>query len=53
MPATSKSQHTLFCIALSIKKGKTPTTYSKQASKMASSMSEKQLEDYCQNPVKK
>ena len=53
MPATSKAQKTLFCIALSIKQGKTPASYSKQAAKMADSMSEEQLKDYCEAPVKK
>ncbi len=35
MPATSKKQKTLMCIALSMKRGKTPKSYSKQAAKMA------------------
>jgi len=47
MPATSDKQRKLFCIALSIKKGETPKTYSKQAAKMAEQMSESQLADYC------
>lgn len=47
MPATSESQRKLFCIALSIKRGETPASYSKQAAKMASEMSEEQLADYC------
>jgi len=47
MPATSESQRKLSCIALSIKKGGTPASYSKQAAKMAETMSEQQLEDYC------
>jgi len=51
MPATSKNQRTLFCIALSIKRGETPRTYSAEAAKMADEMSEKQLSDYCENPV--
>jgi len=51
MPATSKEQKTLFCIALSIKRGKTPANYSKEAAKMASSMSEEQLKDYCESRV--
>jgi len=53
MPATSIKQRTLFCIALSIKKGTTPASYSKQAAKMASEMTEAQLTDYCKSPVKK
>lgn len=43
MPATSKNQRTLFCIALSIKRGETPRTYSAKAAEMADKMSEKQL----------
>jgi hypothetical protein len=53
MPATSTNQRQLFCIALSIKEGKTPTSYSKQGAKMSESMSLEQLKDYCQAPVKK
>jgi len=53
MPATSENQRTLFCIALSIKRGKTPASYSKQAAKMAEEMSEEQLKEYCSAPVKK
>jgi hypothetical protein len=53
MPATSKNQRTLFCIALSMKKGETPKSYSAQAAKMADSMTEAQLTDYCKTPVKK
>jgi hypothetical protein len=52
MPATSKKQRTLFCIALSIKEGKTPKSYSAEAAKMADTMSVKQLTDYCKSPVK-
>ena len=52
MPATSKSQRTLFCIALAIKKGETPATYSKQAAKMAETMSLDKLAEYCKPPVK-
>jgi len=49
MPATSNQQRTLFCIALSIKMGETPRTYSAEAAKMADEMSEEQLRDYCEN----
>ena len=52
MPATSKKQRTLMCIALSIKQGKTKSSYSKQASKMASQMSEQQLAEFCHSKVK-
>lgn len=53
MPATSENQRQLFCIALSIKRGKTPSSYSKQAAKMAGTMSEAQLAEYCGSKVKK
>jgi hypothetical protein len=53
MPATSKAQRTLFCIALSIKRGETPKSYSKQAAKLAEENSEETLKDYCEAPVKK
>lgn len=53
MPATSKKQKTMFCIALSMKMGKTPKNYSAQAAKMSETMTDKQLEDYCQSPIKK
>lgn len=53
MPATSESQRKLMCIALSIKQGKTAASYSKQAAKMASQMSEEQLAEYCGSKVKK
>jgi len=47
MPASSSKQRTLFCIALSMKQGKTPKSYSKQAARMCDSMSAEQLADYC------
>jgi len=53
MPATSEDQRTLFCIALAIKRGETPKSYSAQAAKMAETMSEEQLKDYCESPIKK
>lgn len=53
MPATSEKQKALFCIALSIKRGKTSPSYSKEAAKMAAEMSEEQLSDYCEGKVKK
>lgn len=48
-PATSEQQRKLFCVALSIKTGKTPASYSKEAARLASQMSEKQLSDYCKS----
>lgn len=53
MPATSSDQRKLFCIALSMKLGKTPKSYSAEAAKMASEMSVAQLSDYCKSPVVK
>ena len=53
MPSSSEAQRKLFCVALSIKRGETPASYSKQAAKMASEMTEEQLVEYCGSPVKK
>lgn len=53
MPATSENQRKLFCIALSMKRGETPKSYSAQAAKMCDQMSEEQLKEYCESPVKK
>ena len=53
MPATSEAQRKLFCVALSIKRGETPKTYSEQAAKMAEENSEETLTEYCGSPVKK
>lgn len=47
MPATSEAQRKLFCIALSIKRGETPASYSKEAAKIAEENSEETLVDYC------
>ena len=52
MPAESKSQKTLFCVALSIKEGKTPASYSKQAAELAKNNSLETLKEYCERPVK-
>jgi len=49
----SKNQKILACIALSMKRGETARSYSEEASKMADSMTEKQLIDYCKGPIKK
>jgi len=51
-PATSQSQQKLFCLALSIKLGKTPASKSPQAAKMAKDMSIKELSEFCKSPVK-
>lgn len=53
MPAKSKRQKKLMCIALSIKRGETPRGYSEQAAKLADSMSEQSLTEYCESPVEK
>ncbi|WP_158513483.1 DUF3008 family protein [Dehalogenimonas formicexedens] len=52
MPSTSKKQQKVMCIAESIKKGKTPAGYSRQAAKIAGSMSEEQLKEFCETPVR-
>jgi len=46
-PAKTIEQRKLFCIALSIKLGKTPKNYSAEAAKMAKEMTIKQLSDFC------
>ncbi|GAI94222.1 unnamed protein product [marine sediment metagenome] len=53
MPATSEAQKTLFCIALSIKRGETLKTYSAQAAKIAEENDEETLREYCEAPVEK
>lgn len=52
MPATSQKQRKLFCIALAIKRGETPKSYSKEAARLAEQNSEETLKDYCEAPVK-
>jgi len=47
MPAVSKDQRTTACMALAMKRGKIKKTPGTPAAKMAESMSEKQLEEYC------
>ena len=49
----SENQRKLACVALSIKRGKTPASYSKAASDMAESMSEEKLAEWCSGPIKK
>lgn len=53
MPAETEAQRKLFCIALSIKRGETPASYSAQAAKIAKENSEETLVDYCGTKVKK
>jgi len=49
----SENQKTLACIALAIKRGETPKSYSEEAAKMANSMSEEKLSEWCKGPLKK
>lgn len=49
----NENQKTLACIALAIKRGETPRSYSEEAAKMADSMSEEKLSEWCKGPVKK
>ena len=51
MPATSREQQQLFCIALSIKRGETPPDYSDQAAELAETMDEETLSEYCEGEV--
>ena len=53
MPATSPEQKTLACIALQIKLGKTPVSYSEQAAEWAKTASKESLRETCESPVKK
>ena len=47
MPAKTEAQRRIFCIALSMKRGLTPKSYSPEAAKMAAEMSEETLKEYC------
>jgi len=47
MPAKTEAQRRIFCVALSIKRGLTPKSYSAEAAKMAEEMSEETLKEYC------
>ncbi len=49
MPAVSEKQKALFCIAMSIKKGDTPASFSKQAAKIAEDNSLETIEDFCKD----
>ena len=49
----SEDQRKLACIALSIKRGQTKPSYSEEAARMADSMSEEKLSEWCKGPVKK
>lgn len=49
----SENQQTLACIALAIKRGETPQSYSAEAAEMAESMSEEKLAEWCKGPAKR
>jgi len=49
----SRNQKTLACIALAIKRGETPASYSAEAAKMAESMNEEKLKEWCSGPLEK
>ncbi len=51
MPPVSKKQRSLFCIAKSIKEGKTPASFSKQAAKIAENTDMKTINEFCESPV--
>lgn len=46
MPSTSEKQRRLMGIALAIKRGKTPKSYSPSAAKLAKTMTVDQLREY-------
>ena len=52
-PASSEDQRKLSCVALSIKRGENPESFSESAATMAESMSEEDLVDFCESPVEK
>lgn len=52
MPAVSKKQKRFLSIALAIKKGKTPKSYSPEAAKAAETMSKKALEHFARTKEK-
>ena len=53
MPAKSKSQRNLFCLALSMKKGKTSPSVSPEAAKIVNTMTLKEIETFCKEPIKR
>jgi len=52
-PAINEKQRRLFCLALSIKLGKTPASKSPEAAKLSREMNLEDLSDFCKSPVKK
>jgi len=53
MPAVSERQRKAMAIALSIKRGETPKSYSPKLAKLAKSMSEQQLRDFAKKRRKR
>ena len=53
MPSKTERQKTLFCIAQSIKEGKTPASFSKKAADIAKNNSLETIKDFCESPVSK
>ena len=53
MPARSERQRKLARVALSIKRGETPRSYSPEATRMAESMSEEKLRHYARGTKRK
>ncbi len=49
----SEEQRKTACMALAMKRGKIPKTEGTPAGKMSDSMTEAQLKEYCQSPIKK
>lgn len=52
-PAVSEAQRRIFCIALAIKRGETPKTYSKEGARLAAENTEETLVEYCGSKVEK
>ena len=54
MPAVSERQRRTACLALAIKRGERPRSSAKtdEAGYMVDSMSEEELKDFCEQPVK-
>ncbi len=50
MPAVSEDQRKLAGIALAMRRGKTPYSYSKKAAEMARSMTIEELREYAKGP---
>ena len=53
MPSSSEKQRRLFGIAKSIKEGKTKSSYSPKASKIAKTVSLKDIRDFAFSKIKK